>query len=209
MIKNIIFDLDGTISKSAPGILNAFEFALEKMGKSYDRENLYKYIGPPLRDSFVKELGEDMADEGANFYRDYYFKKGLFETSIYDGVRDLIEDLYKNGYNIYLATSKGEESSKKILDHFGILDYFSYISGSSNNKNTKKKVMDHLLNENNLKICESIMIGDRSYDIEAANELDIKTIAVTYGYGKVDEFGKANFIANNPLEIKKIIYENL
>lgn len=209
MIKNIIFDLDGTISKSAPGILNAFEFALEKMGKSYDRENLYKYIGPPLRDSFVKELGEDMADEGANFYRDYYFKKGLFETSIYDGVRDLIEDLYKDGYNIYLATSKGEESSKKILDHFGILDYFSYISGSSNNKNTKKKVIDHLLNENNLKICESIMIGDRSYDIEAANELDIKTIAVTYGYGKVDEFGKANFIANNPLEIKKIIYENL
>ena len=93
MIKNIIFDLDGTISKSAPGILNAFEFALEKMGKSYDRENLYKYIGPPLRDSFVKELGEDMADEGADFYRDYYFKKGLFETSIYDGVRDLIEDL--------------------------------------------------------------------------------------------------------------------
>lgn len=209
MIKNIIFDLDGTISKSAPGILNAFEFALEKMGKSYDRENLYKYIGPPLRDSFVKELGEDMADEGADFYRDYYFKKGLFETSIYDGVRDLIEDLYKDGYNIYLATSKGEESSKKILDHFGILDYFSYISGSSNNKNTKKKVIDHLLNENNLKICESIMIGDRSYDIEAANELDIKTIAVTYGYGKVDEFGKANFIANNPLEIKKIIYENL
>lgn len=209
MIKNIIFDLDGTISKSAPGILNAFEFALEKMGKSYDRENLYKYIGPPLRDSFVKELGEDMADEGADFYRDYYFKKGLFETSIYDGVRDLIEDLYKDGYNIYLATSKGEESSKKILDHFGILDYFSYISGSSNNKNTKKKVIDHLLNENNLKICESIMIGDRSYDIEAANELDIKTIAVTYGYGKVDEFGKANFIADNPLEIKKIIYENL
>lgn len=209
MIKNIIFDLDGTISKSAPGILNAFEFALEKMGKSYDRENLYKYIGPPLRDSFVKELGEDMADEGANFYRDYYFKKGLFETSIYDGVRDLIEDLYKDGYNIYLATSKGEESSKKILDHFGILDYFSYISGSSNNKNTKKKVIDHLLNENNLKICESIMIGDRSYDIEAANELDIKTIAVTYGYGKVYEFEKANFIADNPLEIKKIIYENL
>lgn len=209
MIKNIIFDLDGTISKSAPGILNAFEFALEKMGKSYDRENLYKYIGPPLRDSFVKELGEDMADEGANFYRDYYFKKGLFETSIYDGVRDLIENLYKDGYNVYLATSKGEESSKKILDHFGILDYFSYISGSSNNKNTKKKVIDHLLNENNLKICESIMIGDRSYDIEAANELDIKTIAVTYGYGKKDEFEKANFIADNPLEIKKIIYENL
>ena len=93
MIKNIIFDLDGTISKSAPGILNAFEYALDKMGKSYSRDDLYKYIGPPLRDSFVKELGEELADQGVDFYRDYYFKKGLYETEIYDGIKDLIENL--------------------------------------------------------------------------------------------------------------------
>ncbi|EEB36122.1 hydrolase, haloacid dehalogenase-like family protein [Anaerococcus hydrogenalis DSM 7454] len=75
MIKNIIFDLDGTISKSADGILNAFEYALDKMGKAYDRDQLFKYIGPPLRDSFVKELGEDLADDGVEFYRSYYLKK--------------------------------------------------------------------------------------------------------------------------------------
>ena len=205
MIKNIIFDLDGTISKSAPGILNAFEYALDKMGKSYSRDDLYKYIGPPLRDSFVKELGEDLADQGADFYRDYYFKKGLYETEIYDGIKELMENLNSDGFKIYLATSKGEESSEKILDHFEILDNFSYISGSSNNKNTKKKVIEYLLKENNLKSCESIMIGDRSYDIEAANELDIKTIGVTYGYGKKEEFGKASFIANSPYEIINII----
>ena len=205
MIKNIIFDLDGTISKSAPGILNAFEYALDKMEKSYYRDDLYKYIGPPLRDSFVKELGEDLADQGADFYREYYFNKGLFETEIYDGIKDLMENLNSGSYKIYLATSKGEESSKKILDYFGILDYFSYVSGSENNKNTKKKVIDHLLKENNLKTCESIMIGDRSYDIEAANNLEIKTIAVTYGYGNKEEFEKASFIANSPYEIINII----
>ena len=200
MIKNIIFDLDGTISKSAPGILNAFEYALDKMGN-----DLYKYIGPPLRDSFVKELGEDLADQGADFYREYYFKKGLFETEIYDGIKDLIENLNSGSYKIFLATSKGEESSKKILDYFGILDYFSYVSGSENNKNIKKKVIDHLLKENNLKSSESIMIGDRYYDIEAANNLEIKTIAVTYGYGNKEEFEKASFIANSPYEIINII----
>ena len=205
MIKNIIFDLDGTISKSAPGILNAFEYALEKMEKSYSRDDLYKYIGPPLRDSFVKELGEDLADQGVDFYRDYYFKKGLFETEIYDGIKDLIENLNSKGYKIFLATSKGEKSSEKILDYFGILDYFSYVSGSENNRNTKKKVIDHLLKENNLKSSESIMIGDRSYDIEAASNLEIKTIAVAYGYGNKEEFEKASFIANSPYEIINII----
>lgn len=127
MIKNIIFDLDGTISKSAPGILNAFEYALEKMGKTYSRDDLYKYIGPPLRDSFVKELGEESADKGVDFYREYYFKKGIFETEIYDGIKELIEELYDFGFDIYLATSKGEESSKKILEYFEILKFFSYI----------------------------------------------------------------------------------
>lgn len=205
MIKNIIFDLDGTISKSAPGILNAFEYALEKMGKTYSRDDLYKYIGPPLRDSFVKELGEESADEGVDFYREYYFKKGLFETEIYDGIKELIEELYDFGFDIYLATSKGEESSKKILEYFGILKFFSYISGSSDDKNTKKKVIEHLLKESNLKTSESIMIGDRSYDIEAANNLEMKTIAVTYGYGNKEEFEKASFIANSPYEIINII----
>ena len=205
MIKNIIFDLDGTISKSAPGILNAFEYALEKMGKTYSRDDLYKYIGPPLRDSFVKELGEESADKGVDYYRQYYFKKGLFETEIYDGIQELIEELYDCGFDIYLATSKGEESSKKILEYFGILKFFSYISGSSDDKNTKKKVIEHLLKESNLKSSESIMIGDRSYDIEAANNLEMKTIAVTYGYGNKEEFEKASFIANYPYEILNII----
>lgn len=205
MIKNIIFDLDGTISKSAPGILNAFEYALEKMGKTYSRDDLYKYIGPPLRDSFVKELGEESADKGVDYYRQYYFKKGIFETEIYDGIQELIEELYDCGFDIYLATSKGEESSKKILEYFGILKFFSYISGSSDDKNTKKKVIEHLLKESNLKSSESIMIGDRSYDIEAANNLEIKTIAVAYGYGNNEEFEKASFIANYPYEILNII----
>lgn len=205
MIKNIIFDLDGTISESAPGILNAFEYALEKMGKTYSRDDLYKYIGPPLRDSFVKELGEESADKGVDYYRQYYFKKGIFETEIYDGIQELIEELYDCGFDIYLATSKGEESSKKILEYFGILKFFSYISGSSDDKNTKKKVIDHLLKENNLKSSESIMIGDRSYDIESANNLEIKTIAVAYGYGNNEEFEKASFIANYPYEILNII----
>ncbi|WP_040397681.1 HAD-IA family hydrolase [Anaerococcus senegalensis] len=205
MIKNIIFDLDGTISKSAPGILNAFEYALEKMGKTYSRDDLYKYIGPPLRDSFVKELGEESADKGVDYYRQYYFKKGIFETEIYDGIKELIQKLHDCGFDIYLATSKGEESSKKILEYFGILKYFSYISGSSDDKNTKKKVIEHLLSKNKLDKNDSIMIGDRSYDIESSKELKLKSIAVAYGYGNKEEFKNATYIAETPNDIIEII----
>ena len=179
------------------------------MNKDYNRDQLYKYIGPPLRDSFVNELGEKRADEAIDIYRKYYFNKGIFETKIYGGMQELIKDLYKDGYKIYLATSKGEKSSERILKYFDILQYFSYISGSDNNKNTKKKVIEQLINENNLKVDESVMIGDRSYDIEASFELNLTSIAVSYGYGSYDEFKKASYIVDKPNQIKKIIKEML
>lgn len=208
MIKNIIFDLDGTISKSADGILNAFEYALDKMGKAYDRDELFKYIGPPLRDSFVKELGEDLADDGVEFYRSYYFEKGKYEASIYDGMKDVIKNLYDRGYKIYLATSKGRNSSLEVLESYGILQYFSNVEGSTDILNTKKKVLENVIIGNKLKKDQSLMIGDRSYDIDAGFDLGIKTIAASYGYGKDEEYKNASFIAHSPTDIESII-ENI
>lgn len=205
MIKNIIFDLDGTISKSGDGIIKAFEYSLDKIGQKYKSDDLKKYIGPPLRDSFVNEVGEDRADEAIDYYRDYYFKKGMYETSMYEGIKDLVKFLDKNSYKLFVATSKGRQSSLKILDYFEIGEYFTYVEGATEILNTKEKVLKSLLEKYKLNNNESVMIGDRFYDIEAGSSLGLKTIGVEYGYGSIDEFKNASFIAKNPLEIKDIL----
>lgn len=205
MIKNIIFDLDGTISKSKEGIIKAFEYSLDKMGVSYKRDDLLKYIGPPLRDSFINEVGENQVDEAIDYYRKYYFEKGMYETSMYDGVKELIEYLYNNSYKLFVATSKGKNSSLKILDYFGIGQYFIFVEGATDELNTKEKVIKSLIQKNDLKKEESIMVGDRLYDINSSYNLGLKSIAVSYGYGNLDEFKKASYIVKSPLEIKTIL----
>ncbi|MDY3006243.1 HAD-IA family hydrolase [Anaerococcus sp. AGMB00486] len=205
MIKNIIFDLDGTISKSGEGIIKAFEYSLDKMDIIYKVDDLKKYIGPPLRESFVKEVGEAKADEAVDYYRYYYFEKGMYETSMYEGIEQLIKYLYNNSYRLFVATSKGRESSLKILDYFGIGNYFTYVEGSTESLNTKVRVLESLLRKNNLKRDESIMIGDRLYDINASFKLGLKSIGVEYGYGNIGEFKRASYIVKEPLEIKDIL----
>lgn len=205
MIKNIIFDLDGTIIESAPGILNGFSYVLEKMRKAYDINDLKKYIGPPLRDSFVKELGEDRADEAVVLYRIYYGKKGVYEAKVYDGICKLIKDLYDNDFKIYLATSKIKKPSLEVLRYFDLLKYFTYVEGSNETLDNKKKVIQSVIDNNKLKKDKSIMIGDRSYDIEAGFALGLKTMGVSYGYGDISEFKKADYIAKSPQDIWQII----
>lgn len=205
MIKNIIFDLDGTISKSGEGILNSFAYSLKKMGKSYDYESLKKYIGPPLRDSFVKEVGEERADRAVEIYRSYYAKKGVYEASAYEGICELLKNLYENNYRIYLATSKIKKPSLEVLKYFDLLKYFTYVEGSNELLDNKSKVIQSVIDKNKLRKDESIMIGDRSYDIESGFALGLKTIGVSYGYGDISEFKRADYIAHSPQEIGEII----
>lgn len=132
--KYILFDLDGTITESGPGIMNSVEYALNKMNREVgERDTLKKFIGPPLTESMEKYYGmsEEEALLGVKYYREYYAVKGIFENSVYEGLAETLESLENEGYILAVATSKPEEYAKRIADKFDFAKYFAGIYGAT------------------------------------------------------------------------------
>lgn len=208
MIKNIIFDLDGTITNSYEGIVNAVKFSLDKINFKYDESKLISFIGPPLKDSYT-ELGfsEIECKERIEDFRDYYFKKGMKEMELYDGIVETINKFYDEGYKIYLATSKVESSARKILSDNNLLKYFSYTAGATMDQSRveKEDVIAYLIDKTGINPEESIMVGDRHHDIEGARLNNIKAIAAGYGFGNADEYKNAVFVADNPTDVYEFV----
>jgi len=208
-MKNILFDLDGTVTDPAVGITNSVMYALEKFGIEVpDRCELYKFIGPPLAESFEKYYGFSDGQVAVKAYREYFAPKGIFENELYEGIEELLSTLKKRGCSIYLATSKPEIYAKQILKHFKIDEYFSDAVGSELNGDrvNKGEVIAHLLKKHN--ITDGIMVGDRSFDITGAKENGLKSVGVLYGYGTREELSEADFIAADVLELKEILMNN-
>ena len=204
MIKNILFDLDGTITNSYEGIVNAVKFSLDKINFKYDESKLISFIGPPLKDSYM-DLGfsEKESKKRIEDFRDYYFKKGMKEMYLYDGIVETIQKLHDKGYEIYLATSKVESSAKKILSDNNLLKYFSYVAGATMDQSRveKEDVIAYLIDKTGIKSEESIMVGDRLHDIEGAKLNNIKAIAAGYGFGNEDEYENAVLVAEKPADV--------
>lgn len=211
MIKNILFDLDGTITDSYEGIVNAVKFSLDKINFKYDETKLISFIGPPLKDSYM-ELGFSETESKARIedFRDYYFKKGMKEMHLYDGIEDTIKNLHDKGYKIYLATSKVESSAKKILSDNHLLKYFSYVAGATMDQSRveKEDVIAYLLDKTGIKPEESIMVGDRHHDIEGAKMNNIRAIAAEYGFGNKEEYENSVFVAQKPTDIYDYVINN-
>ena len=216
--KNILFDLDGTITDSANGITNAVKYGIKKMSEIYPDLNivlpedniLRKFIGPPLDISFKKYIydDQDKAMEFIKYYReDYNGNDGLFNCTLYDGIYDLIKTLYNNNFNTYLATAKPLESAVRIIKHFDLDKYFTNMYGAIFGGAIKNKldVLKEASLKENFNKNETIMIGDRIDDIEASKNMGFDSIAVRYGFGNDEEFRNATYIVNNTKEILDII----
>ncbi len=190
--KHIIFDLDGTLSDPGIGITNSIMYSLKKFGIEAERPELYKFIGPPLRESFNLYYGFDkeQAEQAVVYYREYFSEKGMYENELYPGIHNLLEELNHQNQKLYVATSKPQEYSLRILEHFDILQFFTLVSGSNmdGTMSAKSDLIERIIPViNNDELIETIMIGDRRYDIEGASHHNIDSAAVLYGYGERSE----------------------
>ena len=211
MKKYVFFDLDGTLTDPGIGITNCVMYALEKFGiMETDRGKLYKFIGPPLLDSFRDYYGfdEEKSRLAMKYYRERYGVTGLFENRVYDGMPELLAFLKNQGRTLVVATSKPTLYSEQILEKFGLSDYFTYVSGASMNENNSNKaiIISQAIGYLGISPDEVIMVGDRMHDIDGAKANNIPVVGVLYGYGNRREFEEhgADYIVKNVLELKEL-----
>ena len=185
MRKCVIFDLDGTLTRSEEGIWNCVRYAAEKLGFPVpDAATLRKFIGPPLGWSFMEYMGmsEEMANKAVNTYRERYEAVGLFENRVYPGIRRLLRMLHRDGWYIGIATGKPQRSSERIIEHFGLNRYITKIVGPKDGHGADKELLiRQALPED---AGEAWMVGDRRFDMEGAKKVGIGAIGAGYGYGR-------------------------
>ena len=213
MKKYIFFDLDGTLTDSAEGITNSVAYVLKHYGISVeDKSTLNVFVGPPLVESFMKYYGFDreQARASVGIYREYFEDKGMFENAVYPGIPELLGSLKKDGYKLYVATSKPEQYSVKIIEHFGLAEYFEMVGGADMNETRVHKgdVIRYVMESCGFTdSSEIVMVGDRSYDILGGHAEGLKVIGVLYGYGDLKELSQAgaDALATTPQEVVELV----
>lgn len=208
MIKNILFDLDGTLTDPSEGIINCIVYALEKLGADIpDNGTMRRYIGPPLWESFAEMLKtneKSEAQRAVEIYRERFSVIGMYENLPYVGVQEMLKSITDGGYTMYVCTSKPKIFAEKILEHFSLHKGFKKVYGSSLDGTHVEKdtLIAHLLKEEKLNPAESVMIGDRIYDISGAIANRVTPYGVTYGFGNSDELKDAEKTFNSAKEIE-------
>lgn len=207
--KYLLFDLDGTISESAPGIIKAVQYGLDAVGiHERDMKKLSTFIGPPLNVQMKKLYHMSDADivTAVTKFRELYETEGIFDCRPYDGLDRLLPQAVETGYILAVASSKPEPFVKEIIGHFGFAPFFSTICGSDIGDELKKRAVAsqkaRIIRKAMGELEErgyahddlwqnTVMIGDTAYDIEGAKENHLPSIGCTYGYGSREELTTA------------------
>ena len=211
--KYILFDLDGTVTDPMIGITKSVQYALNKFDiEVEDLNELCKFIGPPLKDSFMNfyNFTEEDALNAITYYREYFSTKGLYENTVYENFEDMLISLKEKNKSLIIATSKPTVFVEKILEHFNLKKYFDFIAGSNldNTRTKKADVISYALEQQGItEVSEIIMIGDREHDVIGAKALNIESIGVLHGYGSYDELSNsgANYIVKDVKELHSLL----
>ena len=209
----IAFDLDGTLSDPAHGLVQGFVYCFKKLGIPYEsEESLRKYIGPSLYEEWQEDFGftPDEANDAIEVFREYYNIYGWWDNVIYDGIPEMLGALKKAGKKVVLATSKPLDTAKKVLELFGLTEYFDFIGGALGHQNDQKwQVLNWSLSSVGVdlndpdSLAKCILVGDRKYDAEGAKICGIDSMGVLYGHGTEEEMNASGFtlLVNNVSDI--------
>lgn len=211
--KHIIFDLDGTLTNSKQGIVNAAIYAFRKMGIDKPPvDELNRLIGIPLQEYLKIDgvLKDEQINEAVNHFRKYYAEKGAFENKPYLGVLELLKELKDKGVNMYISTAKYEKYAKVVVDHFNISPYIKDLVGAdaAGLHATKTELTASIISRNNITdLKHTVMVGDKDIDMQAGKNTNIDTIGVTYGFGSVEEIlnEKPTHIINSVNELSVLL----
>lgn len=206
----VLFDVDGTLLHSRPGIIDTFSYAFRAMGLDPSAIDLGRYLGPPLRQSFAEHFADEQDVERAvEFYRDRYAERGMHMCAPFPGVVDMLQDLRNAGVFLATATAKPTAVVTPILEEQGISGFFDHIGGASMDKSidTKTAVVRSVLEDPRLSGKKILMVGDRKDDMQGAADCGIPAAGVLYGYGSKEELDvwHPRFLARDCMELTQYI----
>ncbi|MDP9736252.1 HAD hydrolase-like protein [Curtobacterium sp. 260] len=209
----ILFDLDGTISDSAPGILESMTHTFRTVGVPVpDHATLMSFVGPPIMDTFRTAMGMD--DGGAErtlaVYREHYLSHGALDSAMFTGMDVVLRTLHEAGLPMSTATSKPETPATVILDHYGLTGYFDFVTGASDDevRSAKADVVAEALRrleEAGHDVSRPVLVGDRLHDVEGARVHGVPVVFAEWGYGSPAEAEGTVARAATPLDLLPIL----
>lgn len=207
----VLFDLDGTIMDSAPGIFATLLKTFEHYGVKREVAELSKYLGPPLRFTMADNVPQSEVENATALYRKIYEKDGIFNAVPYEGVADMLAALKNAGLTLCVATCKPKTVAEAVLEHFGLISFFDYVGGASldTSVDTKTAVIESVLVQQCMTGKTAIMVGDRADDMIGAKNCNLPAIGALYGYGSKEELAPFEpvFMAKSPIEISDYLKE--
>lgn len=211
---SILFDLDGTIVDSAPGITATLAYTFEQLGRPVPSPaELVAYVGPPILDSFRDRggLSTAEAERALEIYRPKYLKTGVFNATVYPGVANVLRKIHESAVPLSLATSKPERPARLVLEHFDLVKYFDVITGASEDevRSAKADVVAEALKRLEAIGADTsrpVMVGDRSHDVHGAAQENVPTIFVRWGYGSPAEEVGAIAVASTAGELERLLF---
>ena len=210
----ILFDLDGTIVDSAPGITATLAFTFEKLGLPIPTPaELLAFVGPPILDSFrdISGFTIEQAHHALDIYRPQYLKTGVFDAKVYPGVPEVLREIHERGIPLSLATSKPEGPARLILEHYDLLKYFDIVTGASEDevRSAKADVVEEALKRLTAigaDVSNTVLVGDRHHDVVGAAAHDVPTIFVRWGYGAPHEEVGTIGVADDAAELTRLLF---
>jgi phosphoglycolate phosphatase len=209
MSKYVYIDLDGTLTDPFEGISRCIAYALDALG--YEKpadEELRRFIGPPLLDTFGELIGSEQAPRALELYRERFSATGWRENAVYPGVHESLEVMTAAGHRCFVATTKPHVFARRIIEHFGLSSFFAGIYGSEldGTRTDKTELLQFAALERSGSR-PSAMVGDRYHDVVGALNNGFRAIGATWGYGTEDELlgAGADCLAATPQELPGLV----